>query len=442
MNYSAQLKDVAQIMRSHGAHTVLFKLMANNDNSKQQVYCGSDFDILRNVPTGDIYEDGYSEKKGAIFKAKVSLSWIDLNDNIQQASGSQFILYPKYPEVRLSGLLKGCGLAPSHLMQPPTPEEREQRLAGNLNRCLVFGICQNSVLAYVSPWDSALSREAAHRIDSGESELFTSVFYEYSETLSKTPTRTKLIQRLNEIHHMGFIRSCRLDAAGNRIPYKAQNGAGLTLESFFGITPNGKSEPDFLDWELKAHSSGVVTLMTPEPDMGTYLDDFYTFLDTYATSRTARKINFASIHRMNEPNEKSSLTMTLTGFDYSKSEITDPKGGMVLMDPQENIAAGWSFQKLLNHWKRKHANTCYVSYQKELREEVPYFSYGPNIRLCTGANIKSYVSGLADSVVYYDPGINMKLTNSKWKAKKRNQFRIKWKDVSSIYDATEDIVLS
>jgi len=441
MNYSAQLKDVSRIMRSHGAHTVIFKLLANNDNSKQQIYFGSDFDILRNIPTGDIYEDGFSDRKGAIFKAKVPLSWIDLDGNVQQAKGSQFILYPKYPEVRLSGFVKGCGLAPSHLMQPPTPEEREQRLAGGLNRCLVFGICQDRVLAYVSPWDSALSREAANKIDTGESKLFTSVFYEYSENSSKTSTRTRLIERLNDIYHMGFIRSCRLDSAGNLIPYTAQNGAGFTLESFFGITPNGRSEPDFLDWELKAHSSGVVTLMTPEPDMGVYLDNIHNFLDEYATSRTEKKINFASIHRMNEMNNKSSLTMTFTGFDHFKSEITDPKGGMVLIDQNGHIAAGWSFQKLLNHWKRKHSNTCYVNYQKEMRE-VPYFSFGPEVRLCTGANIKSYLLALTDSIVYYDPGINIKMIDGKWKVKKRNQFRIKWKDIPSIYDTTEDTLLS
>lgn len=441
MSSSASLADVAGLMRRNGAETVIFKLLANNDNSKQQVYFGSDFEILRNIPTGDIYEDGYSEKKGAIFKASVPLSWVDLNGNIEVADGTQFILYPKYPEVRLSGFVRGCGLAPGHLMQPPTKNEREHRLADNLRRCLVLGIRQDRVLAYVSSWEDDLSREAAHRIESGDSELFTSVFYEYADGHKTISTREKLIYRLAEIHHMGFIESCRLDKDGNRIPYVAQNSAGLTLESFFGITPNGRSEPDFLDWELKAHSSSVVTLMTPEPDTGSYRENLETFLGAYATSRSDEKINFASIHRMNELNAKSSLTMQLMGFNPEKLEITDPKGGMMLMDQEGNVAAGWSFQKLLNHWKRKHTNTCYVGYQKDVRE-VPYFSYGPEVRLCTGAGIKTYLSALSDSVIYYDPGINMKLKDGKWKPKKRNQFRVKWKDVSSIYDETQDVILS
>src|SRR5690606_9665522 len=125
---------------------------------------------------------------------------------------------------------------------------------------------------------------------------------------------------------------------------------------------------DFMDWELKAHSSGAVTLMTPEPDTGSYLDDLRAFMDAYATSRTEKKVNFASIHRLNEKNPKSSLTMQLVGFNPANAQITDPKGGMVLMDSDGNIAAGWSFQKLLTHWKRKHTNTCYVTYRKEVRD--------------------------------------------------------------------------
>ena len=441
MGSSASLSDVSEIMRRQGAEKVIFKMLANNDNSKQQIYFGSDFKILRNIPSGDIYESGYSEKKGAIFKANVPLSWIDLSGNIEAANGSQFILYPKYPEVRLSGFVRGCSLAPSHLMQPPSREEREERNTKSLSRCLVLGIRKDSVLAYVSAWNDQLSAEAAERIQSGESELFTSVFYEYSDGFTALSSREKLIQRLTEVHRMGFVESCRLDREGARIPYVAQNGAGFTLESFFGITPNGRSEPDFMDWELKAHSSGPVTLMTPEPDTGSYLECLSTFLDTYGTSRSDSKKNFASIHRMNELNPKSSLTMQLTGYNADKGEITDPKGGMMLYDAQGNVAAGWSFQKLLNHWKRKHANTCYVSYEKK-PESVPLYSYGPEIRLCRGAGIRNYLLALSSSVIYYDPGINeKKLKDGSWKPKKRNQFRIKWKDIPSIYDETEELIL-
>ena len=57
-------------MQAHGAKRFLIKKLANNDNSKQQIYLGSDFEIIRIIPSGDMYADGVS-KKGAIFKAPV-----------------------------------------------------------------------------------------------------------------------------------------------------------------------------------------------------------------------------------------------------------------------------------------------------------------------------------------------------------------------------------
>jgi hypothetical protein len=440
MGSSASLADLAGIMRRGGAETVIFKMLANNDNSKQQIYFRSDVSILQKLPTGPIYEDGYTEKVGAIFKASVPLSWIDLSGNTARAKGAQFIFYPKYPEVRLSGFLNKCALAPRHLMKPPTRQEREERKARGLHRCMVLGLKQEEVLAYVSDWEDDLSFEAAELIANEAVPRFTDVLYEYDPEDSGS-SKTKLIRRLTEVYQMGFVESRKIDKNGIVTPYAAQNGAGFTLESFFGISPNGRSEPDFMDWELKAHSSGTVTLMTPEPDSGSYLEDLKTFLDAYATSRTDNKINFASIHHVGKLNYKSHLTMQLSGYDREKGEIVNPKGGLVLVDVDGNIGAGWSFEKLLNHWKRKHSNTCFVSYEKEVRD-APYYAYGPEIQLCNGAGIKSYLNALASSVIYYDPGINMKFENGRWKPKKRNQFRIKWKDVSSIYNETEDVILS
>lgn len=440
MSSSASLADLAQIMRRNGAETVIFKMLANNDNSKQQIYFRSDVSILKKLPTGDMYEDGYTEGSGAIFKAPLPLSWIDLSGQKERANGAQFIFYPKYPEVRLSGFLKGCGLAPRHLMQPPTKAERDNWSAKGLQRCMVLGVKSDEVLAYVSAWDDHLSLEAAEIIHAGTATNFTDVFYEYAPGRSES-SREKLLRRLTDLHHMGFVGSQKIDQYGVAQPYAAQNGAGFTLESYFGISPNGRSEPDFMDWELKAHSSGAVTLMTPEPDSGSYLNDLKAFLDAHATSKTNEKMNFASIHRVGATNPKSNLTMQLSGYDLQKREIVDPRGGLVLTDSAGNVGAGWSFEKLLNHWKRKHSNTCFVSYQKEVRDR-PHYAYGPKIQLCTGAGVRKYLDALATSVIYYDPGINMKFSNGLWKRKKRNQFRVKWRNVPSIYDATEDITLS
>lgn len=76
-------------------------------------------------------------------------------------------------------------------------------------------------------------------------------------------SRAKLLAKLHDIHVAGWHDSMRLDGAGNTIAYVARNGAGYTLEAIFGIRPNGRAEPDFAGWEIKAFGSSRITLMTP-----------------------------------------------------------------------------------------------------------------------------------------------------------------------------------
>lgn len=375
---------------------------------------------------------------GPIFKASFNLVWMNEEGQTATAPNAQFILYPKYPEVRLSGFLKGSEkkIAPSHLMRPPTPHERAERI--DTNRYLILGVRENDVLAYVSSWLDQTSVEAGEIIDSGKARKATSVFYEYP--LDGVDSRSKLISKLQEIHRSGLIRSCRLNSNSEIIEYKARNGAGYTLEAQFGISPNGNSEPDFMDWELKVHSSGPVTLMTPEPNEGIYLDDLEHFLRTYGTRIEAERMDFASRHNVGEENAKTLLTLRLEGYDPKTQKIANPDGGLILRDGASIFVAGWSFSKLIDHWKKKHTNTCFVSYKRE-DQDVPYYLYGPEVSLATGTDLGKFLSALYTSTIYYDPGINMKHDGIKWKPKKRNQFRVAWKNIPELYANYEEIVL-
>ncbi|WP_430198872.1 MvaI/BcnI family restriction endonuclease [Photorhabdus luminescens] len=62
--------------------------------------------------------------------------------------------------------------------------------------------------------------------------------------------------------------------------------------------------------------------------------------------------------------------------------------------------------------------------------------------LATGASLTKFLSALESSKIYYDPGVNIKYQGGLSKVKKRNQFRIKWKDVLNIYDKTEKLDLN
>jgi hypothetical protein len=419
------LDDIKAAFIALGCTKIVFKPLANNDNSKQQIYLGGSFDVIQLIPSGETRSEGMSSK-GPIFKAPLNFSWIAPDQEPELAAGTQFILYPKYPEVRLSGFLKGCKLAPSHLMKPSTPEQRKAR--EHSNRYLFLGIKNDQVYAYASAWESELSRLASDLTANEKVKLITSVFYELG--IQTSDSKEKLLARLQEIY----------DKYGNRIEYKAQNGAGYTLEALFGITPNGSPDPDFEDWELKSHSGSVVTLMTPEPNCGTYLDSLEVFVRTYGKVKENERMDFTGIHKHGETNTKTHLTLQLIGFDRQTSKIVDSTGGLYLVDTNGTLAAGWGFGKLIDHWKNKHSKTCFVAVTK-IKNPIPEYIFGPQIRLAEGATLQNFLNSIFDCSIYYDPGINMKLINAKWKPKKRTQLRIKWKHLGLLFEHIYDINL-
>lgn len=432
--------NIIKQMKAHGAKRFLIKALANNDNSKNQIYLGADFEVIRAIPSGDVYADGISGK-GSIFKAPLNFFWINADGDTDHAASAQIILYPDYPETRMSGFMRGTdrtkGIAPSHLMQPPTREERQQRMT--MNRYLILGINETTIWAFCTSWDDDLQQEVKALIDSGKTTVVASVFYEYKT--SQRTSEEKLLERLHEIYQRGPIASCRLNAAGELLEYRAQNGAGYTLEAQFGITPNGSPDPDFMDWEIKSHSGGAVTLMTPEPNLGTYLDNLEVFLRQYGTNIQETRLDFASRHDVGVTNPKSTLTMRLEGYDPATGKVTDPQGGLMLRDQDGNLAAGWKFEKVIQHWKNKHTNTCYVSYAA-IREEQTTYQFGPKVTLGKGTSLDKLLRALHSSTIYYDPGVNMKLINGNWRPKKRNQFRVAWRNVHTLYSNLIEVDLS
>ena len=70
--------------------------------------------------------------------------------------------------------------------------------------------------------------------------------------------------------------------------------------------------------------------------------------------------NFGGVHRSRTRHAVTKLELVLTGWDEVKGKITQVDGGIELRDPEGLVAARWSFEALLNHWKRKHAKAVYV----------------------------------------------------------------------------------
>lgn len=424
-----QLKNRFNVL---GARRIYCKPLAENDNTKQQVYFGSSFEILKQLPFKEIREESGGRRQN--FKASLDMAWIDAEGHHEMAPGAQLILYPDYPEVRLSGFLRGCSIAPSRLMQPVLAEERRFN-SGPDGRVLFLGISDTGLIyAYLAASESAISREFFALRDQ-EALKQEGVFWNITAD-RKGDSRTALLEALTAIHHAGWHESMRLNSAGMMVPYKAQNGGGYTLEALLGIRPNGNAEPDYLGWEVKAYGSGKVTLMTPEPDTGFYGDyGVEAFVRRYGRDVGNDVLYFTGIHRVNQLCETSQQTLRLSGFDSveGNGKITNVGGGILLVDHDGNISAGWSFKRLIEHWGRKHAAAAYVPYSKKA-DEFHLYRYESPVLLGEETAFELYLAALNAGHVIYDPA--PKITDASTdhsRVKARSQFRIPIGKLSNLY---------
>lgn len=435
------LKNLASMMVENGVNKFYAKILKENDNSKNQVYVGGGFSALNILPHDEINTDT-SNKAGSIrdrAKADVRFFWLN-EEGLQPAPNAQLILYPKYPEVRMSGFLKGCSTAPSELMR--------QRLEG---RVLFFGITEDKkIIGYVSAPGAALTKEFLSREFSK-----TGVFSDMTALLKADDnSKSKLLVKLQEIIETGWVPSQRLSKSGTTKPYRAQNGGGYTLEALLDITPNGFAKPDYLGWEIKQYAvnnlqkntaNSPVTLFTPEPTGGFYTSSgveqfIYRYGYPDAKGRCGR-LNFGGIYKNGvDFHQKTGLALTIEGYDTAKQTIVDMNGQIKLEDRNGEIAAAWSFAKLINHWKTKHAKAAYIPSIK--RTSPIEYRFGPKITLYEGADFLTFLKYLSAGDIYLDPGLNLQTDKTgKLKTKRRNQFRVKHTKLNNLYDSYENINL-
>lgn len=434
------LSQLLRRMHDLGAKRVYAKKLAPNDNSKNQVYLGGDFSVLNIIPHGEIYSDSEDKagSKRERAKARVNFFWITGNGKYV-APDTNLILYPKYPEVRMSGFLKGCDDPPSNVMT-----------VRDADRVLVIGITSDGeVLGYAAARASAVARE----IFAGKWEQL-GVFLELpSGPDLKADPKSMLLAELKRIYHLRWIMSQKLDKDGMKAPYRARNGGGYTLEAELGITPNGYSEPDFMGWEVKQYGvnnftkflpKSPVTLMTPEPTGGFYKNLGVTeFMRRYGypdKSGKANRINFGGVYTIDKDfHADTGLRLIIEGFDAKSGKITDLDGEIALVDRKAKVAANWSFKNMMQHWNRKHAQAAYVP--SLFREPPPEYSYGPRILLCEQTDFLLFLKAIVEGTVYYDPAIKL-IGGSQPDKKRRSQFRVKHKQITDLYYRSEVVEIS
>ncbi len=428
------LTKLLGLMQAQGAIRFYAKRLSPNDNSKNQVYLGGGFGALNVLPHASVTTDE-KMRAGSVRrrdKADLQFFWID-ETGLSPAPDAQLILYPKYPEVRMSGFLRGAQRAPSDLMR-----SRDE------GRVLFLGVVADGrIFGYATGADDPVSRDLAA---AGPIEQ-TGVFLDLTPLRAGAGnSRDALIAVLRTIYLKEWIPSQKLGPDGQPHPYAARNGGGYTLEAELGISPNGYSEPDYLGWEVKQfgvsdftnyRAKSPVTLMTPEPTGGLYRDEgVEAFLRKYGypdKSGKQGRINFGGVYRAGGAHHADTgLAMRILGFDADAGKITDLDGGIAMVDNHDRIAAFWGLRGLMDHWNRKHAKAVYVP--SLARNPPPEYRYGSRPKLCEGTDFVLLIRAMATGAVYLDPAVKMENADSDRPAiKRRNQFRVAHAALGDLY---------
>jgi hypothetical protein len=426
------LEELQKLFRRLGATKLVAKPLAENDNSKQQIYLGGNYDVLNVLPFGQVTADNSAKLPN--FKAKLDLSWITNDGTAEIAPHSQLILYPDYPEVRLSGFLMGCKSAPSKNMQPIPKENRRPKNTWD-GRVLFLGTTsERKVFAYLALEGSAASKEF-DTLRSNKDLYKSGVLYEVPLGIV-VDTKLSLLAALSEIKNKGWTPSVKMGKDGVIAPYRAKNGGGYTLEALLGVKPNAVAGPDFLGWEIKAYSTDKVTLMTPEPDGGFYGEHgVEAFLRKYGYMRDDDTMYFTGVHKVGQKQTKTEQTLELVGFDSASGKINNIDGGITMLDANGEPSAIWTYRDLIGHWGKKHANAAYVPYELRVEPTIDY-KYSPPALLGVGTDFTKYLLAMDKGLVNYDPGPKlMNASTNKSKVKARSQFRISVKNLPALYDS-------
>ena len=348
-------------------------------------------------------------------------------------------------QVRLSGFLRGAKYTPHRSLL--SSESRDE------GRVLILGTTADGrIIGHVIGPENPLNRE----LEPYQAEDRQGVLVELALRDDLADTRGQLLAALLAIHQKGWIDSVKLDKDGISHPYSALNGGGYTMEAQLGVIPNGTNEPDFLGWEIKQHKSpaldqplkgGALTLMTPEPTGGYYkIHGAENFVRTFGypdKNGKPDRLNFGGVHKFGQRQALTGLIMELDGFDIKTGKIDDINGGIVLRAADGTEAAVWYYKTLIEKWQRKHAKAAFIP-SLSRKNPGPQYHYGHVIGLGEKSSISNFLAAMANTAVYYDPGIKLEFASQpkpQRKMKKRSQFRISPKNLPSLYELFEIVNL-
>lgn len=437
------LGSMSALLRDQGCSEVFLKFLAPNDNSKNQIYAQGDITTFSMLPlqAGRLERESRSQRSRVtelIYRSQVDWNWVS-PEGITPASGAQVIFYPQYPEVRLSGILGRLPGRPSILFS----ERKRGREPG---RILVFGVGHaNRVFALILSRHSPAAAEL-RAVNVKGNPLFIPYFL--GTTPVGTTSRELLFGELTRIHHLNWTPSIALEKDGQIKSCRGNTCGGMTLEALLGVNRNAKPDPDFAGWEVKKFKvpdwerkpKSPVTLLTPSPDVGAYAEHSpEELVRRWGTVRTRQRIDFNGRHRSLKRNGSTQLTLRVEGYDPGSQTITG--NGMIGLwdDRTEELAAGWTFEKLIEHWKRKHRRAVYVPAIDRSEPELE-FAFGRRVKIGEGTSFNLFISAIARGHIFYDPGSHIEeLYDGSWDKHHRHQFRVTHAKLPTLYDTFETV---
>lgn len=421
----SNIESLKSAFHNLGCHEVLIKeLSEKQDNSKNQIFLGSNSNEFFALMPGTVrFGTGsmstgksHSQKGTAKLEKKLEFYWVEDGQAPALAPNTQIIDYFQYPEIRLSGFLSECSLAPDCL--------RKQNQSQYGRRVLVMGISGERIFATTVTDANSNYGTALLNAPSWNKSAILKVLPTTSSGSTPLLDPALLLAELGAIfgarHNGQILKNDGLPAH----PYNAANGVGYTLESLLGIRSNATIGPDKYGFEIKSISRSVVSLTTTEPDFGfraTHsLQDFLAKYGAVSKNRANRMV-FNGKHTPLVANKKSGLILSIANWDEI-NHAPNGKGApdISLIDSNGDVASGWTFAHIGSSWEYKHAGAMFVQ-AKGFAGPPREYLYGPTVWCGMGTSALKLLENISRGHIYLDPGDEFTSTANQ---NKRTQWRV------------------
>jgi hypothetical protein len=447
------IDELATMFSSHGVSNVYVKhLSPKQDNEKNQIYLGTGLDGVTNLfpSTIEVRSPSQSSRKRRSNKgkpkleARINLAWLGGNGDLHAAPNARIIDYFQFPEVRMSGFLKGCEFAPDAL--------RRRYQAEYGKRILILGVTPAGrvIGCVLSERDDPIVRDFPELPVLAAPPIFRVLVIDGpTGALPLDLLKSELSRVIADGWH-----TSRILKSGSPIsqPFRGSQGGGYTLEALLGVPANAKKAPDKYGFEIKTYGSSRISLMTPTPDGGFQGDhSFREFMERYGHpgQKDDGSVRFTGIHRCGTMNARTGMTLQVAGYDPETDSFdheADRVAVQLVRGLTGEVVASWSLAHLANAWNSKHAFALYVPSRKEkapsgLGHDASY-AFGPTVVVGQGTDVWKLLRAISAGVVFYDPADSIYADG---KAKVRPQWRINAsrlsKTIAPLYNSVEEVTL-